>query len=897
MELTDKCIQSININGEDIIVPDTKIINPFYISLVGSDVLNSKMCDIYSTYNSMYVLCLKENIKIDNELINIFYEQIIEKELLKKLMNYFILIKTNIFLLKSKKHVQLSNIIKKNFLDNYFPDYNFEVTEIVLPMLELKQSNIELYLSLYYNDKSYINFNKLLCISQYYNRINNSYVSNKVIDYINNIHKSFWEDEKNCNINMTDEFQKRIFSTKNIYKSNINNDDILAQITELLDNNISKNVNYFDEILDSNYVDISTTINNNKKSFYSKPDLYNINLTIETLTSLYTSIDDIKCKYYLINNILTSKDYCHLILNNKNLLELITPFFEKHKIIFKYTFAYGWISMYIEESLTKSKITTKDRFVFDLDTANKLPYFPICYEDIWQNPYVSFMVKNNLINLNKNGMSLYPIHDSDYYGVCTQKIFNNRFNIFCTGSKYNNLFEGLNWDNLAISGSIIPACVQKHSLLSNNIKVPGTSSINYNFFDFKNQYYTNSDIDLMCNKKKLLEFLEQATSVYNLLTVNIENIYNENATINIENIKTPYINISINSIKYLLDKLNNELGLIISLSDFKTKIKSKSDDVYEFLYDLYYSTKKQKNKILNLNKDKISEKYSISNEILQMYMKKSSIDDISVKFIKQNILKRNIISNDNETCYFVNDFLSPENKVSEDENFLVYKIYEPIRFKFTSSYLQHNIELFQVYNDNFFSIVNRFHFPCVRGYFQKDKVYLLPSAITAFMTGINIDYKYFSGTNDPVKIFNKYRSRGFGCILNNKEIKNVVYYNSNNNKESCYYTEKKSDVTESLLPKLLNDKIYKYKVTVENGECIKSSISVNNLSNIHNYEPDLKYIEQLKNTYLDNYNLNKPFVNMFLIKCINSEGSINKLSKWVIDGYWEIFGSTIDIDK
>ena len=298
--------------------------------------------------------------------------------------------------------------------------------------------------------------------------------------------------------------------------------------------------------------------------------------------------------------------------------------------------------MYIEESLTKSKIKTQDRFVFDLDTANKLPYFPTCYEDIWQNPYISFLVKNKLINLNKNGMSLYPIYDSDYYGVCNQKTFNERFNIFCTGSKYTNLFKGLNWDNLAISGSIIPACVHKHNILSKNVKAPGTSSINYNFVDFKNQYYTNSDIDLMCNKKKLLDFLEQSTSVFNLLTVNIENIFNENATINIENIKTPYINISLNSIKYLLEKMNNELGLVLNLSDFRTKIKNKSDDVYEFLYDLYYSTKKQKNKILNLNKDKINKKYSINSDILNMYMKKSPIDDISVKFIKQNILKKTL---------------------------------------------------------------------------------------------------------------------------------------------------------------------------------------------------------------------------------------------------------------
>ena len=165
------------------------------------------------------------------------------------------------------------------------------------------------------------------------------------------------------------------------------------------------------------------------------------------------------------------------------------------------------------------------------------------------------------------------------------------------------------------------------------------------------------------------------------------------------------------------------------------------------------------------------------------------------------------------------------------------------------------------------------------------------------MTGINIDYKYFSGTNDPVKIFNKYRSRGYGCILNNKEIKNVIYYNSNCNKDSCHYTEKKLEVSESLFPKVLNDKIYKQKVIVENGNCINSSVSINNFCSISHYDTTLKYIEQFKKTYSDFYDLNMPFVNMFSIKCINDEGNINKLAKWVIEGYWENFGSIIDIEK
>ena len=112
--------------------------------------------------------------------------------------------------------------------------------------------------------------------------------------------------------------------------------------------------------------------------------------------------------------------------------------------------------------------------------------------------------------------------------------------------------------------------------------------------------------------------------------------------------------------------------------------------------------------------------------------------NLNIKLVNTKFIKNNMVINDNETCYFINDLRSDINKVPESENYFIYKIYEPIRFKFSSNYLQHNIEIFQVYNDNFFSVVNRFHFPCVRGYYQKDKVYLLPSAITSYMTNINI---------------------------------------------------------------------------------------------------------------------------------------------------------------
>ena len=53
---------------------------------------------------------------------------------------------------------------------------------------------------------------------------------------------------------------------------------------------------------------------------------------------------------------------------------------------------------------------------------------------------------------------------------------------------------------------------------------------------------------------------------------------------------------------------------------------------------------------------------------------------------------------------------------------------------------------------------------------------MLPSFVTAMMTFINIDYKYFSGNASPFNIINKYRYRGFTTILNDKEKKQNINY-------------------------------------------------------------------------------------------------------------------------
>ena len=66
----------------------------------------------------------------------------------------------------------------------------------------------------------------------------------------------------------------------------------------------------------------------------------------------------------------------------------------------------------------------------------------------------------------------------------------------------------------------------------------------------------------------------------------------------------------------------------------------------------------------------------------------------------------------------------------------------------------------------------------VRALYNGKTVLCLPSYITSMMLQLSVDYKYFACIRDPIEIVNKYRSRGFGIILNGFEKLHMAYYNS-----------------------------------------------------------------------------------------------------------------------
>jgi hypothetical protein len=172
--------------------------------------------------------------------------------------------------------------------------------------------------------------------------------------------------------------------------------------------------------------------------------------------------------------------------------------------IYIQNFGYTWLMMYLEEGILKSYIKLEDRCVFTLEIARHLP---INYEH--KNIYIPLMVEKTHINYfggyqSNNTNKNIELSDID--------IFRKRLLLF-TNSNNIDLFKGLDWKNIAISGSVIPAACRKEDPL----EIDG----GYTIEEFFNTYYKDSDIDVMCDLPDYVSFIDK---VYYMIDVFKQNI-------------------------------------------------------------------------------------------------------------------------------------------------------------------------------------------------------------------------------------------------------------------------------------------------------------------------------------------------------------------------------------
>lgn len=876
----DLSIKIVTVSDKQITLKEDEFINPFFIGLNKKNQLDS--FDIYSKefctmYKHVLVMCIHNSYQQQSEAYKIF-DMVLTKEDLQTLSKHFTLLLSSRKILNSKILYERAIRVEKQYLE-YF-NHNLiklENDEIIIPMFELKEDVAKLHISLYDNITSISDVPSVYSLNNYYNFDYQNRTQRQLSNYILGIKESdYWTLHKNCNITMTNQFMERSFQWKEIMTDKIKNNVIsktneFINVIEKLAKKNKDGYNLTPVCKPNTFIDLSDALKcQNKRTYYATIDNNDLDITKEQVSQLFESLTNKKELYDLFNTLLISKEYCHMVLNNYKVLSKMKPLINQYMPLYKYLFGYAWIAFYTEECLFKTKTTKNSRYVFDIRTANLLPFFPFCSNDIYQNPYITFLVSDKVSEIQKNSMALNIFQNHNGYGIDSLERFRWKFNLFTTGNPKRNIFDGLEWGNrYAISGSIIPAFLSIKSPLFD--LVVNESDPEYKqWLTYFAHYYPDSDIDLMCNDESVFDFMD---SIYNVKQLVEKNLSQDNEEIKMEVEPIRTTTIIING-QYLSEKLD-EIREYVCKPDLTVEQileNISSNEIKEYFYGIYIDNKRKNNRT-----QRIALKNKPINPLYEDYFKVLSIDDINLKIISFETDSTD--TRDCETCFYLNDFRK-ENKVPKDKNILLLKISENIKFKFRSDKMLHCIEAFRAKSNDFFSVVARFHLPCVRGYYNGETVYLTPSCITANMTGINIDYKYFAGVRDPIDILNKYRMRGFGTILNSTEREHMTYYNSNINKWDKMFAVDPKNKNNLYGFKDINNDMFKP------GHFLKG-FPIDAFNKL-NRQPIIS-IEDIKQYYKTKYNYDPSItgLDMFKFKAI-SDGNINPLNKWIINAYWDL---------
>ena len=718
--------------------------------------IDINIMNIGKYFKNIYCLCPLSNFKIG------LNEKIIEMDTYISQLSQMILYKTNINLLKNIIH--FGNIIyikKENIIHANHFKYEIDNMILVLPFYNITFLNLQQYVDNMANDNNLDKLYNMKILHNYFgensNKLSNKYMINTLIKNLNEA--LYWQYDYNCKINITTLFNKRKINYNSIKKT-VCNTNIIAGENYLLELEKQKN----------NFVNPSIIIN--KKDY----KLYNVvkycKYTKDIIIDLYNNLNSFQQKQ-LISQLIISKNYCHLVLCNEKMLELITPYIIKNIGLYEYLFGYAWLRFYFEESIKHKNMKTSDMFIFDINTASKLPVFHFDYTNPYTNPYMPILVDSMILKPYSNICGV-DVGNSIEHRICNLSEFKERLNIFISNNNGIDIFDGIDFNKhkMALSGSIMAGCLQyKHPLLKLFQTKDNINNINNLYNRYFNEYYCNADIDVMIATKNMIEFMDIARSLHQSITNNILKIYShsEPSNVKLQFIKRIYLfvtsdfikkNIATSNITYETIKDNLTLPHIIQLFDTIACILHKQS-IKDFLssytiieqtdlmskYPEYFEYNNT-NIIIKINdkKDKIEININENEKKLQSEYTEDELE----KIIENN----NIIEEVDDTII-----------KNTDGAYIIYNL----KCKISAPQLDHVFEIFPINTKDFIGTAGCFHMPCVRAYYDGNNVYMTPSCVSAHLTYMNIDYKYFASTTNPFEIINKYRMRGFGTWLNNSE--------------------------------------------------------------------------------------------------------------------------------
>lgn len=853
---------------------DIKNTNPFYVSNN-----NELVADAYK-FQRVLGLCLKDSVKLESsfDTKNIYNKNMTEEEL-NELSKYYTLLPVTIKVINNKLHHQCAIVLSGDNLQRFnSSNILLNILELVIPFLEINENQLRIYSKLYESDIDFERIAMSYTLCQYYNCDTNNYI---VLDRLSKMindskESSYWSNYYHCQLNITDLFNSRGFQFKEKMGS-IQDKDAKEAIDKLMNTGTKTEYdvaeNPSNTFKKETFTDASSGL---KKKNYK---LYKMGITTDRnsekqIQELFNSITDKKLLFNLYNSLLFSKEYCHVAINNPSILTKMKPFFQnKFMAFYNYAFSYAFTCMYLEECIVKTNTQNSNRYVFNLNTANQLPFFPYCHENIHLNPYCTLLVSDKAVSSNDNCQGLPMITNYNDYGIDSQVGFNNKMNIFTTGLPDKSIFDGLEtepnskkWKHFAIGGSIIPACAQKRSPLIDQVTTPDMS-FGEKYTRFFNEYYSESDIDIMCNSQSVFQYMDNVNNLINVVKKNLASVIGSDSianTVTVEAHKTLCVLINPKFIEYSLQSFGTVEYVTENL---------KSPEIKERLYEEYFSVKRESNK-------KFRKQFSSNNKLYEDFYKIVSLDDMNVMVTSYEPNKDSKPIYDSDTCVYLNDILPEDKQVPSSENIQVMKISENIKFKVRSPHLNHSLEIFRTKYNDYFSSVARFHLSCVRGYFDGETTFLLPSCVSALMTFTNIDYKYFSGSRDPIEIINKYRMRGFGTIVNEVEKSYIVKYNSTVEKWKKLFNFNPNKKNMGSVK--LNSDLYKPVKTLGLVTGVPNTYIDLNPSYISTID---EYNDYYKINY--GYDSKNSKVDFLKMRGIKSDGNIEQLKKWVLEAAYD----------
>ena len=891
--------------------------------------------NLYKEFGNPYIVCLKDSAKYES----FFYDQMITTKQLNIITKSIEVIPTTYKSISGTAFKYLTVIsadMFKNF--NVFDKYGIKLVAdkdvLICCLLRFNKSNIIRYLKQFDGISNFIDLYNSLLINEYLGQSNKtSSVKQNHIQTINSMSESnYYTNHNNCQLNITLKFKSRGF---NLALSERLSDQTVQKVLQRLAESKEEDNNYLAFLFrKSSYLDASSAVNASGYKLYRIAN----NPIIDTMTNdnfnaLYNKLSYTE-KYYLIMNSLISKDLCHFVVNNKYILNEIMStkpdpngytFMNKYGQLLRYTLGYTWLTLYMEESIKRGYINCSDRFIFDIETASMLPYYPYSVNNLHICPYLPILVDNETLNAEKNvlGVQQYKFDNhtninmikQTRYGVTDKETFINRVNMFVSGKTDVNILKDINWSNIAMSGSMMACCLPNFNTLMTNFILPNNE---IDFIGYTNEYYKDADIDIMCNIPDIYNFVDKIYEFRNTIESNIKNIHNLSSEV--PNITSVFSNksaaIMIN--KYFIKAhLQKETGM--EYIDILANVNA--PEVKSVVYKHYIEWYKK-----HLVESIKSNPHKFTNEKYHELYLPVPIENINVIFIKTQIDKKEDELDEkkkieeeqkleNEEKRANNDDLliedddkdyGEEKKYEEDPNNqnddypadnIVFIPKVNFKFRISSSYLPHNFELFQIKHEEFFSTVARFHLPIVRSYFDGTNVFITPSCISACMTLLNIDYKYFAGSKDPIEIINKYRMRGFGTILNDREIVRLLEYSNLVPKWKQLYSlniQSNGSVMKILGQLGIDNSLFKPSRVLDNK---LSTVEYKNIRTIdyavvpQTLSEIISLIRRMYKTSAvgDDFNLTN-------ITTINKFGYVEPVKKWLIDAFYDFSFNRMDIN-